>query len=61
MESVISEHESEPGPADNWIIARDTLRKWREEDSRKSLRTVELGKYLIEHRKSNLGSEGESK
>lgn len=57
MESLLSESDS--GAADNWITARDTLRIWREEDSRKSLRTVELGKYLIEHRKSNLGSEGE--
>ena len=58
MESVIYS-ESEYEPAENWTTARDTLRKWREEDSGRSLRIVELGKYLIEHKKSNLGSEGD--
>lgn len=42
----------------DWMEARDTLRQWREEDVRKSRRTVELGAFLLKHRKSDLGSEG---
>ena len=42
----------------SWIDARDTLRKWREDGSRKSSKTVKLARDLLMHRKSDLGNEG---
>ncbi len=44
--------------ASNWIEARDTLRQWRDEKSRKSSKIVELGSFLLENRKQDLGNEG---
>lgn len=41
----------------SWIDARDTLRKWREDGSRKSSKTVKLARDLLMHRKSDLGNE----
>ena len=46
------------GGGGDWIEARDTLRQWREEDVRKSMKTVELGAFLLKNRKSDLGNEG---
>jgi hypothetical protein len=46
------------GGVRDWVEARDTLRQWREEDVRKSLKIVELGAFLLKNKKSDLGSEG---
>ena len=43
---------------EDWAEAKDTLRQWLEEGSRKSLRTVELGRFLLERGKTNLRNEG---
>lgn len=43
---------------EDWAEAKDTLRQWLEEGSRKSLRTVELGRFLLELNKTNLRNEG---
>lgn len=43
---------------EDWIEARDTLRQWREESTRKSFRAVELGSFLLKHKMSGLGNEG---
>lgn len=58
MEAVSSEAGA---VVDDWIEARDSLRQWREESSRKSLRAVELGTFLLMHKKSDLGNEGKLK
>lgn len=58
VESLTNSSASNSGSASDWIEARDTLRQWREEDVRKSLKTVELGIFLLKHRKSDLGNEG---
>ena len=50
---------SDRGDVDDWTEARDALRQWREEESRKSQRTVELGRFLL-RKKSHLGNEGPS-
>ena len=42
----------------SWQEARDILRKWREQNVRKSAQTVEIGAYLLQHRASRLGDEG---
>ena len=55
MESV-----GKNGFCGSWQEARDTLRKWREQNVRKSAQTVEIGTYLLQHRSSGrLGNEGE--
>lgn len=41
-----------------WRAARDTLREWRENNTRKSDRTVDLGRKLLDSYASGLGSEG---
>ena len=43
---------------EDWTEARDTLRQWREEECRKSRRIVELGNFLLQNKKSDLGNEG---
>lgn len=42
-----------------WKDARDTLRRWREENSRKSDLVLELGRPLLQRYVSALGNEGE--
>lgn len=42
-----------------WKDARDTLRRWREENSRKSDLVLELGRPLLKSYVSALGNEGE--
>lgn len=42
-----------------WKDARDTLRRWREENSRKSDSVLELGRPLLQSYVSALGNEGE--
>ena len=42
-----------------WKDARDTLRRWREENSRKSDLVLELGQPLLQSYVSALGNEGE--
>ena len=42
-----------------WKGARDTLRRWREENSRKSDLVLELGRPLLQSYVSSLGNEGE--
>ena len=42
-----------------WRDARNTLRRWREENSRKSDLVVELGLPLLKNHVSSLGDEGE--
>jgi len=42
-----------------WRDARNTLRRWREENSRKSDLVVELGLPLLKNHSSALGDEGE--
>ena len=42
-----------------WRMAGDTLRGWREDNCRKSVQTLELGRTLIESYTSKLGEEGE--
>ena len=42
-----------------WRDARNTLRRWREENSRKSDLVVELGLPLLKNHSSTLGDEGE--
>lgn len=56
--SAVMEAVGGSGVACDWVEARDTLRQWREEDVRKSTKTVELGEFLMKHRKSDLGNEG---
>ena len=46
------------GFSGSWQEARDTLRKWREQSVRKSAQTVEMGRYLLQHRGYRLGDEG---
>lgn len=41
-----------------WRAARDTLREWRESNTRMSDRTVDLGRKLLDGYSSRLGSEG---
>lgn len=53
MESV-----GKNGFSGSWYEARDTLRKWREENVRKSAQVVELGSLLL-HKASRLGDECE--
>lgn len=43
----------------SWQEARDMLRQWREQSTRKSAQTVEIGSYLLQHKASKLGDEGE--
>lgn len=43
---------------EDWVEARDTLRRWREEGSRRSRRTCEVGRFLFNYRKWNLEDEG---
>ena len=38
--------------------ARDILRQWREEETKKSLKAVKLGNFLIEQNYSGPRSEG---
>lgn len=42
----------------DWIEARDLLRQWREQNLRKSSKAVQLGSFLLKHKKSALGNEG---
>lgn len=56
MEAI--SNRSKPVDVEDWTEARDSLRQWREEESRKSQRTVELGRFLLGHRKFDLGNEG---
>ena len=46
------------GFSGSWQEARDTLRKWREQNARKSAQTVEIGSYLLRKSSSRLGDEG---
>ena len=39
--------------------AKDTLRRWREDNVRKSSQTIHLGQLLLSKWPSRLGSEGE--
>ncbi len=42
-----------------WQEARDTLRCWREDNCRRSDKTLELGRTLLESYVAKLGVEGE--
>lgn len=53
MEAVVGDSVAAAGQeVCSWVEARDTLRQWREEDPRKSSRTVQLGRYLLTEKKS---------
>ena len=54
MESVKCSIESDV----DWVEARDNLRQWRENNSRKSSRIIKLGSFLLKHRRKDLGNEG---
>ncbi|XP_041469155.1 ER membrane protein complex subunit 2-like [Lytechinus variegatus] len=41
----------------SWQEARDKLKKWREDNTRNSIETVELGQYLLDNYRRKLGDE----
>ncbi|XP_072175423.1 ER membrane protein complex subunit 2-like [Diadema setosum] len=41
----------------SWQDAKDKLKKWREENTRNSIETVELGQYLLQNYRRKLGDE----